>query len=427
MKFSREVGNYNGPGAEKMRNIQVRAERVIDADSVNFLPLIKRGKKLSSVAQPENNAKKSKANIGIKRKTIEHHPVNESRSTSNRNKSYKIPDRGMAHRNTYNGDMIFTSSPRRNHHDHDSRRNYGNTVPDNDDDDDDEDDCSGDDKNEYEECTNGADSEYTPVPVKQLIKEFEKTCRPVMQYKQIDPSKIATQLCALDNEMISRYFECRTCVPSAKQDEDTERVNNWNVHERIPVVGEQSVSCNYNDEPVPNTYFSAYHGVERANNVSEDPRQRDWRLKYIDEEETSTSDDSTETSDSPGRSLSTFEGNDGYCQRSESLTSELHANGGYRAQANGKVKHTSVGHLDQVTVDANDKSLILAMVASEGDILQTIKQLRRTPVLNNLVPSNGSGSPDLCRFNDIYPEVGKLMHTLHRTLLYTPVKIHIYL
>lgn len=54
------------------------------------------------------------------------------------------------------------------------------------------------------------ETEYTPVPVKQLIQEFEKTCRPVLQYKQISPKIIPiVQQCPPDND-IARFFETRT-------------------------------------------------------------------------------------------------------------------------------------------------------------------------------------------------------------------------
>lgn len=67
---------------------------------------------------------------------------------------------------------------------------------------------SGQARNDNEE--NG----YTPVPVKQLIQEFEKTCRPVLQYKQISPKIIPiVQQCPLDND-IARFFETRN--PAAK-------------------------------------------------------------------------------------------------------------------------------------------------------------------------------------------------------------------
>lgn len=56
------------------------------------------------------------------------------------------------------------------------------------------------------------ESGYTPVPVKQLIQEFEKTCRPVLQYKQISPKIIPiVQQCPLDNG-IARFFETKNSI-----------------------------------------------------------------------------------------------------------------------------------------------------------------------------------------------------------------------
>lgn len=50
------------------------------------------------------------------------------------------------------------------------------------------------------------------------------------------------------------------------------------------------------------------------------------------------------------------------------------------------------------------KSLMLSMVASQGDILETKKHLRNTPVLDNLL---GTATPE-CKFNDVNSELGKL-------------------
>jgi len=60
---------------------------------------------------------------------------------------------------------------------------------------------------------------YTPVPVKQLIQEFEKTCRPVLQYKQISPKIIPiVQQCPLDNG-IARFFETKNPVNHNNEEE----------------------------------------------------------------------------------------------------------------------------------------------------------------------------------------------------------------
>lgn len=56
-------------------------------------------------------------------------------------------------------------------------------------------------------------------------------------------------------------------------------------------------------------------------------------------------------------------------------------------------------------VPAEAKSLLLSMLASQGDILETIKHLRNTPVLDNLL--QGVPSPD-CKFNSVCQDDGKL-------------------
>lgn len=56
------------------------------------------------------------------------------------------------------------------------------------------------------------ENEYTPIPVKQLIQEFEKTCRPVLQYKQFSPKVIPiVQQSPLDND-ITRFFETQNSI-----------------------------------------------------------------------------------------------------------------------------------------------------------------------------------------------------------------------
>lgn len=51
------------------------------------------------------------------------------------------------------------------------------------------------------------------------------------------------------------------------------------------------------------------------------------------------------------------------------------------------------------------KSLMLSMVASQEDILETKKHLRSTPVLDNLL---GTATPE-CKLIDVNPELGKLI------------------
>lgn len=67
-------------------------------------------------------------------------------------------------------------------------------------------------QNDRQTQNDNEENGYTPVPVKQLIQEFEKTCRPVLQYKQISPKIIPiVQQCPLDNG-IARFFETKNSV-----------------------------------------------------------------------------------------------------------------------------------------------------------------------------------------------------------------------
>lgn len=81
--------------------------------------------------------------------------------------------------------------------------------------------------------------------------------------------------------------------------------------------------------------------------------------------------------------------------RRRSVTSEEVEN--FCNNGDGKFVNTE----SEVPVEA--KSLLLSMIASQEDILETIKHLRSTPVLDNLLHGV---SPD-CKFTDICPDVGK--------------------
>lgn len=58
----------------------------------------------------------------------------------------------------------------------------------------------------------------------------------------------------------------------------------------------------------------------------------------------------------------------------------------------------------QTTILPETKSLMLSMVTSQDDILETKKHLRNTPILDNLL---GTPTPE-CKSNDVNPELGKL-------------------
>ncbi|XP_015589402.1 uncharacterized protein LOC107265005 [Cephus cinctus] len=253
-------------------------------------------------------------------------------------------------------------------------------------------------KQQYQECNEGEDSEYTPVPVKQLIQEFEKTCRPVMQYKQISTRVIPiVQQCPLESD-ISRYFEARV---STRYDE-------------TPRMPEEKIIHNYDD---------ADDDDDDDDNDDDDDEyddpgyQRNGQILYEEDE-----DDELEDGFLPSSSSRV---NDDHLFRQESPVSSLINGNGYvpmeavdeyyrKHIANSQTFKLDSEHRNGSDKFLNDdgdplpnaKSLLLAMVASQDDILATIKHLRSTPVLENLV---SNASPD-CKFADVYPDVGNKLY-----------------
>ncbi|XP_046477542.1 uncharacterized protein [Neodiprion pinetum] len=397
VQYQRDVGSYNGTRIQETKNIQTHAMHSAETNVVN--------------RREEKDTATPKKNFAIKRKTVEYPAGSKnSRSPSNRTK-YFYASRGTPYHDSYNGEMIFTPRLKNNPHQRIGYKECGIENMNNQNN-------AGDGKsenNEYDQCENGVNNEYTPIPVKQLIKEFEKTCRPVMHYKQNCPNKTATQLGSFDNEMISRYFEGRTYVSTITRNEDIERLNHWNeacrqdrnVNGCIPAMKEEEWTSDqsYVDDASPGSNIDANPGISLKGNVSENSRERDWRLKYIEDDETSTTDNSTDTSESTTQSICTFAENEARERQGELIVSEFRDNVNCRVRANGRAQKPSdptPGVL--VPADTNDNPLVVAMVASEEDILQTIKQLRRTPVLQNLIPAGAS--PELRPFSDISPHIG---------------------
>lgn len=66
------------------------------------------------------------------------------------------------------------------------------------------------------------------------------------------------------------------------------------------------------------------------------------------------------------------------------------------------------------------KSLMLSMIASREDILETRKHLRNTPVLDNLL---GTATPEF-KLADVNPELGKLTRTRFLCLIPSPLLSH---
>ncbi|CAD1471017.1 unnamed protein product, partial [Heterotrigona itama] len=228
------------------------------------------------------------------------------------------------------------------------------------------------------------ENDYTPIPVKQLIQEFEKTCRPVLQYKQFSPKviPIMQRQSPLDND-ISRFFERQNSVNKYKYAEEDEH-RRMAERQRYEELAKLQDRCN-------NGYSVSTDDTEYTTDDGSDSETNDYSEEIIYREKSESS--------------SIMNGDQDYCSsiyrdecssRRRSVTSEEVEN-----FCNGSGKFTNTE--SHVPVEA--KSLLLSMIASQEDILQTIKHLRNTPVLGNLL-GNGVNSPD-CEFTvDASPDVG---------------------
>ncbi|XP_076389133.1 uncharacterized protein LOC100881607 isoform X2 [Megachile rotundata] len=222
-------------------------------------------------------------------------------------------------------------------------------------------------------------SEYTPIPVKQLIQEFEKTCRPVLQYKQISPKVIPiVQHSPIDSD-IARFFETRNSVKS----------NNVEDHRRT--AGQRAY-----EEPVrfrdncDNVYLSTddtEYTTDETDSQTNDYASEE--MIYREKSETS----SVMNGDHEYSTIYREE----CSSRRRSVTSEEVEN--FCNNGDGKFRNTE----SDVPVEA--KSLLLSMIASQEDILETIKHLRNTPVLDNLLHGV---SPDI-KF-DVCQDDGKKLY-----------------
>ncbi|KAK1135283.1 hypothetical protein K0M31_008052 [Melipona bicolor] len=238
------------------------------------------------------------------------------------------------------------------------------------------------------------ENDYTPIPVKQLIQEFEKTCRPVLQYKQFSPKVIPIiQQSPLDND-ISRFFERQNSVNKYKipstEEEHRRRMTERQRYEELVKLQDR---CNNGYMSTDDTEYTTDGTDSETNDYSEE-------IIYREKSESS----SIMNGDQEYSSIYREE----CSSRRRSVTSEevenfCNGNDNGNDNGNGKFMNTE----SDVPVEA--KSLLLSMIASQEDILQTIKHLRNTPVLDNLL--HGVNSPD-CKFTvDVScPDVGKKLY-----------------
>ncbi|XP_033195424.2 uncharacterized protein LOC117159573 [Bombus vancouverensis nearcticus] len=223
------------------------------------------------------------------------------------------------------------------------------------------------------------ESEYTPVPVKQLIQEFEKTCRPILQYKQFSPKVIPIiRQSPLDND-ITRFFETQNSV-KYNNEEEHRRITERQRYKELVKLQDH---CNNGYVSTDDTEYTTDETDSQMNDYSEE-------IIYREKSESSSMMNGDQEYSSTYREECS--------SRRRSVTSEEVEN--FCNNGDGKFVNTE----SEVPVEA--KSLLLSMIASQEDILETIKHLRSTPVLDNLLHGV---SPD-CKFTDICSDVGKKLY-----------------
>ncbi|XP_028982392.1 uncharacterized protein LOC107045494 [Diachasma alloeum] len=239
------------------------------------------------------------------------------------------------------------------------------------------------------------ENDYTPVPVKQLIQEFEKTCRPVLQYKQLSRKIVPVVQQQAPLEDISRFFNA---ARPQKKYEDSRTVakyasNGQSAH------GSQTTSNGHGN----NGYARGYQGamVPRYEYDSTDDEIDDsFGESSCSENGQNYYGPSPGPGFSSGNGLSAMSDYDYRRQMFDCATEQLFDSPGFSTIIDEKFVDT------EATVGAETKALNLAMIASQEDIMEQIKQLRRTPVVENLVPGP---SPDRSKLGDFIPELANKM------------------
>ena len=217
-------------------------------------------------------------------------------------------------------------------------------------------------RNENQEYrySDSEESEYTPVPVKQLIQEFEKTCRPVMQYKQISPKVIPVirQNKFLNNDL-SRFFETHSM--SSK----------YEVCHRVPEKEKDIFERASLDSCRSNGYISS----EDLDDVS-----LDGSLSLMDfyqfEDRKPLCENEFQRIPTGNRTAS-MSMVDEYFRRKIMNCDD---------QEETLIVNSNPRYIEIETEEKEPGGL--AMIGTQDDILDTIKNLRNTPVVDNLVSAD---------------------------------------
>ncbi|KAL0130456.1 hypothetical protein PUN28_002254 [Cardiocondyla obscurior] len=262
---------------------------------------------------------------------------------------------------------------------------------------------------------------YTPVPVKQLIQEFEKTCRPVLQYKQISPKIIPiVQQCPLDNG-IARFFETKN--PIKYKNEEERYARQRGSYEESAKLQSQRNSRLYDTcgsyerklQSKCNGQLCGAHESEYEVPAKVLPRCNG----YVSTDESEYTTDDTNSEYYPNEEGSIDRGNSApsallnCCDSSEYsiafedeyLTNQRHSATSQELEALCDADKRFINTESEILPEA--KSLMLSIVASQENILETKKHLRNTPVLDNLLP--GTSTPE-CKPADVNPDLGNKLY-----------------
>ncbi|XP_014224793.2 uncharacterized protein LOC106650981 [Trichogramma pretiosum] len=212
--------------------------------------------------------------------------------------------------------------------------------------------------------------DYTPVPVKQLIREFEKTCRPVMQYKQYNTSRVEPTVptCNHPND-ISRFFE-------AKQN-----------------VAYHNDRRNQQQSSAGNEYASSGDDEKEDDDDDDDDGSLDDSLSpvnfYTMDDRKFINQTINETNGHRSSSMTTL---DEYYKRQLQYQHEESKKNQNLQQDKTTIDLCSDGKKVTIVEDPHVKAAKLAALASQEDIVEKKKRLKNTPVLENLVA--GSVTPE---------------------------------
>ncbi|XP_034951107.1 homeobox protein 2 isoform X2 [Chelonus insularis] len=221
--------------------------------------------------------------------------------------------------------------------------------------------------NQHQQDIDENDEDYTPVPVKQLIQEFEKTCRPVLQYKQMIPKTPIIQNPPIEN--ISRFFDSPRMFNNTK--ETPKYIGNG-----VEMNGRMNSNINHVENG--NGYMRNY----QQNNLMGLRYEYDSTDDEIDDSfgESSSSDDSSGMRPTSNGILSMDDYD--YRRKLFDCTTEqlFEAPPGFR---NDDLEEPFINTENDLSPQA--KSLIFTGIASQEDLQKQISKLRRTPILETLV------------------------------------------